>query len=81
MTLSSTAIVILVVLSALEVLILYALIVLDSPLSPAVRRAIQSPLGVIGVVLSVLAVLCAVMAVFFYARKRDEYAPDRDEGP
>jgi len=78
----STAIIILVVLSALEVLILYALVVLDSPLSPAVQRALHSPLGVIGVVLSVLAVLCAAMAVFLlYARKRDEHERSRGGAP
>src|SRR5438105_614627 len=42
----STAIIVLVVLSALEVLVLYALVALDSPLSPAVQRALHSPLGV-----------------------------------
>ncbi len=78
----STAIIVLVVLSALEVLILYALIVLDSPLSPAVQRALHSPLGVIGVVLSVLAVLCAAMGVFLlYARKRDEHERSRGGSP
>ena len=78
----STAIIILVVLSALEVLILYALVVLDSPLSPAVQRALHSPLGVIGVVVSVLAILCAAMAVFLvYARKRDEHERSRGGSP
>ena len=78
----STAIIVLVVLSALEVLILYALVVLDSPLSPAVHRALNSPLGVIGVVVSVLAVLCAAMAVFhLYARKRDEHERSRGGSP
>ena len=78
----STAIIILVVLSALEMLILYALVVLDSPLSPAVKRALHSPLGVIGVVFSVLAVLCAAMAVvFLYARKRDAHERTRGGSP
>ena len=78
----STAIIILVVLSAFEVLILYALIALDSPLSPAVQRALHSPLGVIGVVVSVLAVVCAAMAVFLvYARKRDAHERGRGGSP
>ena len=78
----STAIIILVVLSAFEVLILYALIALDSPLSPAVQRALHSPLGVIGVVVSVLAVVCAAMAVFLvYARKRDAHERSRGGSP
>ena len=78
----STAIIILVVLSALEMLILYALVVLDSPLSPAVKRALHSPLGVIGVVVSVLAVVGAAMAVFLvYARKRDAHERSRGGSP
>jgi len=64
------------------VLILYALIALDSPLSPSVQRALQSPLGVVAVVFSVLAVLGAAMAVFLlYARKRDAHERNRGGSP
>ena len=61
----STAIIVLVVLSALEVLILYALIALDTPLSPAVQRALNSPLGVIAVVVSVLAAFLLIVDLVF----------------
>jgi hypothetical protein len=63
--------IILVVLSVLEVVILYVLIAVDTPLAPVVRKLIRNPGGLFAVVMAAVTLLCIGMALFLgWAERR-----------
>ena len=68
--------VLILILGTVEVLILYLLITVESPVAPAARKAIRNPFGLIAVVMSVVTILSFAVAgalslVERSARRRD----------
>ncbi len=57
-------------LSVTEVGLLYAVITLDTPISPLVHRMLQNPFGVFGLVMSIVTLLCFGMAGLLTLRER-----------
>ena len=75
-----SALIILAVLVVVEVAILYALIALETPLTPFVRRLLESSLGIFLLVLWVVAILVVAMWGFtswaeWLHKKRNQNRP------
>jgi hypothetical protein len=54
----------------LEVGFLYLLIVVDTPVAPAVRRALRNPAGLFAVVMGALTLVCFTMAILLGLAER-----------
>lgn len=71
----------LVLASGLEIVILYVLIAVETPLTPLVRRAMRNPAGLFAVVMAALTLVCIIMAgLLSWAerlhRRRASHPPD-----
>ena len=75
-----TAPVILAILAALEVAILYVVIVFDTPLSPLVQRLLENPAGVFTLVMCVVLVLILAMIGFLSWAERAHKRRTGDDG-
>jgi hypothetical protein len=73
--------ILILVLGSLEDLILYLLIAVNSPVAPAIRRAIQNPFGLFAVVMSVVTFLSLGVAAVLSWVERRATRRDRDERP
>jgi hypothetical protein len=65
-----SALVILAALVTLEIAFLYVLIVVETPLTPVIRRALQNPAGVFTLVMVVVTLLSIGMAGFLWWGER-----------
>jgi ABC-type sulfate transport system permease component len=76
-----SALVILAILGLLEIVILYVLIAVDTPVTPMVRRLLENPAGVFTLVMCVVTLLCFGMAGFLSWAERHHGKTMRGSAP